>query len=241
MPVPALAATLTTLTTVVHDQEVLSVDLAAGRAVARRWAELAVLMTGCAAIYGAVLGAWHGPTLALYVAIKLPLVLLLTSLFTMVFNWIACVSFGLKLRFAQVGALTFLGLATASVLLASLSPIAALFTFCAPLPTTAARTAHNLLYLMHTGFIAACGLRGHAALWSALRATRAPIGTLRAVYVTWLIAYALVGGEVAWALRPFVGSVSADYPIVFLRADALNGNVYEFILTDILPHLLGGK
>jgi hypothetical protein len=234
-----VAALAQTLTTVVHDQDVLTVDLASGRRVARRWAELAVLMSACAAVYGAVLGAWHGPTLAWYVAVKLPLVLLLTSSFTMCFNWIACVSFGLRLRFAQVGALTFLGLATASVLLASLSPVAALFTFCAPAPTTAARTAHNLLYLMHTGIIAACGLRGHAALWSALRATRAPMRTLRLVYATWLIAYALVGGEVAWALRPFVGSVSDKFPIVFLRPDALDGNVYEFIVTDILPHLLG--
>jgi hypothetical protein len=43
-----------------------------------------------------------------------------------------------------------------------------------------------------------------------------------------------VGGEVAWMLRPFVGSVYL--PVVFLRDDALNGNVYEFIFTDILPH-----
>jgi hypothetical protein len=26
-------------------------------------------------------------------------------------------------------------------------------------------------------------------------------------------------------------------PVVFLRPDALDGNVYEFIFTDILPHL----
>ena len=50
--------------------------------------------------------------------------------------------------------------------------------------------------------------------------------------------FALVGGEVAWALRPFVGSVYK--PVVFLRADALDGNVYEFIFTEILPHLLSG-
>jgi len=46
-----------------------------------------------------------------------------------------------------------------------------------------------------------------------------------------------VGGEMAWALRPFVGSVSLEHPLVFLREDALTGNVYEFIGTDIAPYL----
>jgi hypothetical protein len=51
-----------------------------------------------------------------------------------------------------------------------------------------------------------------------------------------VLSYALVGGEVAWAFRPFVGSVY--YPITFLRKDALHGNVYEFIVTNIVPHFL---
>ena len=60
---------------------------------------------------------------------------------------------------------------------------------------------------------------------------------VRRVFALWVLAYALVGGEVAWALRPFVGSVY--YRVEFLRPDALDGNVYEFIVTDILPHLAG--
>jgi len=31
--------------------------------------------------------------------------------------------------------------------------------------------------------------------------------------------------------------VSPRYPVVFLREDALEGNVYEFIGRDIVPHL----
>ena len=75
-------------------------------------------------------------------------------------------------------------------------------------------------------------------MWRALASTGAGPRVAVTVYVTWALAYALVGGEVAWALRPFVGSVSPEHPIAFLRADALDGNVYEFILADILPFLL---
>jgi len=208
----------------------------AGRLLLRHWARLSLLMTLGAALYGAVLGQWHGPRLAAYVALKLPLVLLITSALTLLLSWIVAQLLGLPLSFGQVAVLIFLGLASGSVLLAALCPVAWLFTASAPPPTAAARTAHNLLYLMHTGFVAGCGLAGSRVLRDALRATGRPSEVTARVYWAWIGIYAFVGGEVAWALRPFVGSVY--HAIVFLRDDALQGNVYEFIFTDILPHLL---
>jgi hypothetical protein len=201
------------------------------------WRALTVMMTVCAGIYGAVFGMWHGPRLAIYVAIKFPLVLMVTALLTMVFNWVVAVVAGIPLRFLQVSVLTFLTLAIASVILVSLVPVAWLFTLAAPEPTEAARTAHNLLYLMHTAFVGGAGILGSRVLWTAL-ARIAAGRQVAVVYAFWLFGFAFVGGEVAWALRPFVGSVY--YPVVFLRADALDGNVYEFIGTQIVPHLLSG-
>jgi hypothetical protein len=134
-----------------------------------------------------------------------------------------------------VAVLTFLALAAGSLLLAALAPVALLYTLSAPPPTEEARTAHNLLYLLHTAFVGGSGLAGMAVLWRGMRSFGRPA---RAVFFIWIAAFALAGGEVAWALRPFVGSVYK--PVVFLRPDALHGNVYEFVFTDILPHLLGG-
>jgi hypothetical protein len=171
------------------------------------------------------------------VAFKLPLVLLLTSAATVPFSWTGAALLGLPLRLGQVAVLTFLALAAGSLLLASLAPVAALFTLCAPAPGTEARTAHNLLYLLHTGLVGGSGLVGVAVLWRGMRALGSR-RTVRAVCLVWIAAFALVGGEIAWGLRPFVGSVYK--PVVFLRGDALDGNVYEFVFTDILPHLLGG-
>jgi hypothetical protein len=214
----------------------LLADVAAGRRLARHGWGLSLRMAACAALYGAVFGSWQGPRLAAYVALKLPLVLLLTSALTLVFSWLAARLLGLPLRFGQVAVLTFLGLAVASLLLASMSPAAWLFIHCAPPPTTEARTAHNLLYLMHTLFVGGCGLAGTAVLWRAMRQMDAPRRAVRIVWILWVLTYAVVGGEIAWVLRPFVGSVYA--PVVLVRHDALDGNVYEFIFTDIVPHLL---
>jgi hypothetical protein len=214
-------------------------DVLAGRRLRPQGVNLLTLMIAGAAAYGAVLGMWHGPTLALYCAIKFPLVLLLTTAITIVFSWMAGALLGLPLAPGQVIVLNLLALGAAATLLASLVPVAWLFTYSAPPPGTAERTTHNLLYLMHTGFVAGCGLGGMRLLWIALEETRRPRQVVVTVFLVWIVTYALVGGEVAWALRPFVGSVSPDFPVVFLRPDALHGNVYEFIWTDILPHLAG--
>jgi hypothetical protein len=179
---------------------------------------------------------WSGTRLALYVTIKLPLVLLLTSAFTVLLSWLGAAALGVRVRFAQVASLTFLALAVGSVLLASLAPVAWLFTVCAPPHTPDARTSHNLLYLMHVIFVGGSGLAGTRVLWLAMSRLDSPRRALRASYLLWVASYALVGGEVAWALRPFVGSVYM--PVAFLRADALDGNVFEFIVTDIVPHLV---
>jgi hypothetical protein len=220
-------------------RELLLADLERGERLGRHLVRLVLVMTAGAATYGAALGVWHGGRQALYAAVKLPLVLVLTSALTLLFNWLVATILGLRLGFAQTAALTFLALATASLPLASLAPVAWFFTLSLPPPSTDARLAHNLLYLLHTTQVGGSGLAGTAALWHLLRRLRpAPSDArrLRAAFAAWVLTYALVGGEVAWSLRPFVGSVYE--PTTFLRRDALDGNVYEFVVTDIVPYLL---
>ena len=199
-------------------------------------AGLVLTTAACGGIYGAVLGSWHGPRLALYVALKLPLVLLVTAAITALFNWIVAALFGLPFRFRQIVGLTLLPLAVTAVVAASLAPVAWFFTNALPPPSSEQRTLHNLLYLVHTLLIALAGLAGTSTLRGALLEVCAgDVVRARNIRRSWVVMYALVGGEVAWVLRPFVGSVYL--PVVFLREDALRGNVYEFILTDIVPHL----
>ena len=218
-----------------RQREALLDELVRGVDLGPKLMALTVSMAAGAAFYGAVLGLWRGGEQVAYAVIKLPLVLIFTATLTLVFNWMSAVLLGLPIRFAQVAVLTYLALAIAAVLLASLVPIVWLFTVSAPVPSLEARTTHNLLYLWHTTVVAAAGLAGTVALWRALRSLARDPRQARRIFCAWLLAFALVGGEVAWALRPFVGSIY--YPAAFLRDDALEGNVYEFIWRDILPHL----
>jgi hypothetical protein len=93
-----------------HGADRLLTEVIAGRDLLRHWLRLCVAMAACAALYGAVLGSWHGPRLAAYDAVKLPLVLLLTAALTVGFAWTAAAALGLPLRFGQVAVLTFLAL-----------------------------------------------------------------------------------------------------------------------------------
>jgi len=181
----------------------------------------------CGAAYGAVLGAWHGARLSMYVAAKVPILLIATAVLTSFFNFVAASLLGVTLSFRQVFAMTLFPLAIAAVIAASVAPPLLLFAVALPLPSPRQQTLHNLLYLVHVAVIAGAGYAGASFLRDALRSPK--------VLFTWIALYAFVGGEIAWILRPFVGSVYL--PVAFIRDDALRGNVYEFIVTDIVPHL----
>ena len=198
---------------------------------------LAIIVTISAggAIYGAALGAWHGPRLAAYVSLKVPILQLGTACLTSLFNWIIAALLGLPLRFRQTLALSLLPLAIIAVIVASLAPVLLFFAQSVPGPSAGARTLHNLMYLIHVVVVAAAGVAGMSTLRGALLAVADGREALaRRIRFAWVAIFAFVGGELAWALRPFVGSVYL--PVAFLRDDALNGNVYEFIISDILPH-----
>ncbi len=210
-------------------------DLRLARRVYAHVGALIASMMLFGALYGAVLGSWHGARLALYVAIKVPLLLLSTAAVTALFNWIVASLLGLRLRPMQAIGLSLVPLAIASIVAASLAPIAWLFTTSLPGPSATQQTLHNVLYLVHMLLIAGSGLVGIRTLRSCLEEVCGDPGLARRIRLTWVLVYAFVGGEISWLLRPFVGSVFL--PVVFLREDALHGNVYEFILTDILPHL----
>jgi hypothetical protein len=188
---------------------------------------LAVIIV-CGGIYGAILGLWHGPRLSLYVAAKIPILLITTAVLTSLFNFVASALLGLRLRYRQVFAMTLFPLAIAALIAASVAPALWLFTTSLPPPSPSQQTLHNLMYLLHVGVIGAAGFAG----------VRSMPALARNVRLIWIAIYAFVGGEIAWILRPFVGSVYL--PVAFIRDDAFRGNVYEFIVTDIVPHLLGG-
>jgi hypothetical protein len=127
----------------------------------------------------------------------------------------------------------------ASLVLVSLAPVCAAFALTWPPPTPGEDLPHNLLLLAHVFFVACAGVYGNTSLLSGMRRLCRPGTPLGRLYGSWLASNVLVGCQLAWILRPFMGS--PNYPVAFLREDALQGNFYEFVFVTIIwRHLLGG-
>jgi hypothetical protein len=220
-------------------QEAFFDRVASGRDLPTLIAWMALAVVVCSAGYGWSFGLWRSPLLAAYVAIKLPLLLVITTSLVMVLNWIMAQLMSSGLRLAQVAALTYRAMAVASVALVTLAPICALFALTWPEPARGEDLAHNLLLLVHVCFVGFAGVYGNTSLLDGLRRLCRPGTPVRRLYVSWLAANVIVGCQLAWILRPFMGS--PNYPVAFLREDALEGNFYEFVFVTIIwKHLLGG-
>ena len=203
-------------------------------------AQLALFVCLACAVYGAALAGWRSPRLSLYVAAKLPMVFLGSTLVVAACNAVAAALLGTGLGLRDVLAAVFGAMALAGWILLALAPVA-LFLVAAACPTegpeAVLQRAHNAMLLTHITVLAGAGLAGIASLWTALRRMVPDVGRATALAAVWIGSYAFVGTQLGWMLRPFVGS--PFYPVVFLREDALQRNFYEFVFGEVLPFVLG--
>jgi len=122
----------------------------------------------------------------------------------------------------QTLALILLAMALNAILLASCSSIVLFFTI------TGAQ--YHFLKLLHVVIFAFSGMWGMFALWRGLQAmcetsTLYPKQAIRILQI-WILIFALVGMQMAWSLRPFVGSPSLEFEL--LRSHQ-QGNFYTSV------------
>jgi hypothetical protein len=209
------------------------------------WADLiglaAFIVLACA-IYGAVLAGWRSPLLVTYVAVKLPILFLGTTMLVAGFNWMTASLLGSGLSFKATVFSVFAAMTISGWILISLAPVA-LFFLLSGVPVSGShdelRYAHNSILLTHIIILSLAGFGGNMALLKGLRKVvlpRCPVGSL---FVLWVVAFAFVGCQMSWILRPFVGS--PFYPVAWMRPDCLERNFYEFVFKEVLPYLLTGS
>ena len=194
-------------------------------------------------LYGAVLAGWRSPRLSLYVAIKLPILFFGTTVLVASFNWMTANLLGSGLSFRSTVLVVFASMTMGCWILLCLVPVALFFLLSGVSYTGThddLRYAHNAILLTHISILALAGVAGNLALLKGLRLIVRQRCPVTALFIPWLIAFAFVGCQLSWILRPFVGS--PFYPIAFIRSDCLDRNFYEFVFTEVLPYLLtGGK
>ena len=205
-----------------------------GRWDTRRFAlDLAVIILG-AGFYGAAMGWWRDPQQAFYVAIKFPLIILLTTLGNALINAMLAPLLGLDIPFRQSFSAIVMGFTITAAILGAFSPLLAFMVWNAPAMTPGISTGptYNLIKLTHVTVITFAGTMGNARLFQLLVKLGGNRTIALRVLCAWLAGNLFLGSQLSWILRPFIGLPSL--PVEFLRPDAFHGNFYENVFNSLL-------
>lgn len=197
------------------------------------------LVVAATAGYGAVLAAWRSPLLAVYVAVKLPVVFVGSTLIVSVFCWMAGLATGANFKYGEVLGQAFTAMAVAGSILLALAPVVG-FLIWSGVPTSGTREemrfAHACMMMVHIGVFSAAGVVGNLKLYRELKARISSGCNLLLLLGIWLGAFAIVGCQLGWMMRPLVGS--PNIVVEFLRSDALDSNFLESLFKQIIPHIV---
>jgi len=198
-----------------------------------------MLVIASTAVYGAVLAYWRSPLMALYVAAKLPIVFLATTLVVSVFCWTSSVLLGGDLGYVDVLDAVFSAMETAGRMLLAFAPIVLYFIVTAADNSGSRerlRFIHALLMLTHLAVFASSGTVGVVVMFRTLRKRLPTVRRLALMVFIWLFSFAVVGGQTGWILRPLVGSPNIS--VEFVREDAFDSNILESLFKQIIPNLI---
>lgn len=158
-------------------------------------------------VYGVGMGSFRGPVSGIASGIKLPFLYLLTlAVCGPLLYALNCLA-GPRLEARQCARLLLMATTANAVALASYAPAAIFFTL------TTSREGYGFLVLMHVAAFAASGAISLAVVGVILRSASLAVGRpLRASFpAAWGAAYAFVGSQMSWTLRPWIGSWNAPY------------------------------
>jgi hypothetical protein len=190
--------------------------------------------------YGAAMGWWRSPMQALFVAIKLPLIVLLTAVGNALLNAMLAPLLGLNISFRQSFLAILMSFAVSGIVLCSFSPIVAFLVWNLPPMAPGSHVAdltYAFIMVVHVAAIAFAGIASNLRLRQLLLSLAPSPAPARRVLFAWLAGNLFLGSQLSWILRPFIGSPSL--PVQFLRDHPMAGNFYEALFRSARSLLAG--
>jgi hypothetical protein len=199
---------------------------------ARKLAQLGLMVAVFGFVYGAVMGSFSGVTgeriwQVLFSALKVPFLLIATFMLSVPSFFVINTLFGLRSDFLYSLRALLATQAALTIILSSFAPFTALW-YVSFSNYQGAILFNTLMF----------GCASFTAQWVLRRLYKPLIIRNRRhnmLLKLWLVIYAFVGIQMAWVLRPFIGS--PNMPIQFFRQDAW-GNAYVR-LANIIWTLFG--
>ncbi len=220
---------LTMLDGILRNQESFFEDIFEGRNLKYflKWFFMAIF--GLMALYGFSMGSagfrnglTQGFMQTVSSGVKVPMLYLLSILVCYPVLYFIVVLMGSKLNFVQTFVLILLALVLNSILLAGCAPIVLFFTFTG--------SSYEFIKLIHVAIFVFSGSWAMQTLWRGLTAMceKSDLYPRQAVQIlqVWVLVFGFVGIQMAWSLRPFVGSPDRKFQIIRTTQD---GNFYQMV------------
>jgi hypothetical protein len=187
---------------------------------------LTVLIAG--AIYGGAMGSWSIETrerllLIPYAAIKVPMLILVTTLICLPGYFVLSTVIGLRSDFRAALAAIAAGQAAVTLALCSLAPVTRFVYFSG--------IGHAEALVLSAAMFALSTCVGYAVMLRRYRPLLQKSRRHRAMLAAWISMYVFVGIQMGWMLRPFVGT--PGMPVAFVRQEPLS-NAYVAVSRIIL-------
>ncbi len=188
---------------------------------------VAGIVAGCGG-YGFAIGLGRAPLMALFVAMKMPLLIFLTLGVTGLINGMFGALLGSGMSFRQTMQACLMSFALFALIVGSLSPIMAGMALDRPADgTTDLAGWYRMFLLTNTAVIAFAGVVANHKLLKVIEAFSGSLATARRTLIAWLAGNLFVGAQLSYNLRPFFGNPSLR--VEFLRPNPFDGTFYEAV------------
>ncbi|HKY05620.1 MAG TPA: hypothetical protein VJQ56_12060 [Blastocatellia bacterium] len=172
---------------------------------------LSIIIFGAAA--GLSMGLYTGGLHLVYVATKIPLLLLASLAIVLPSMQVLGRFAGCSLDFASTSQLALAVIARTAIVAGSLAPVTAYFALTLPQQSG---SAYRAVVLSQVCTFAVAGSVGVAALSSRLAELLPDKRQRQRLILVWLGIYSFVGAQVTWLLRPLLGT--PGLPVEYIRS-----------------------
>lgn len=205
-------------------------------AVGRLNVKLVALGVLGTAAYGAAVGCYVGRAHIALTAVKMPVFFLATLALTFAVLHVVAVASRAGLTAGRTLTVALTGIGVTALVLGALAPPIALVGATSAMPDY---STYLSLVLINTFVCVVAGFFGVRAVARTLRRL-APESAGR-ILAAWIVVYPFVGAQVAWILRPWIGS-SYDIEGLYSLQHGLEGNFYVAVWEAIVNwfRYLGG-
>jgi len=197
------------------------------------------IVVGCG-MYGFAIGLGRAPLMAVYVAVKMPLLIFLTLGVNGLINGMFGSLLGSGMSFRQTMQACLMSFAFFALIVGSLSPV--MIGMALDRPADGAEDLaswYRIFLLTNTVVIAFAGIIANHKLLRLIEAFSGSRAAALRTLITWLAGNLFVGAQLSYNLRPFFGNPTL--PVEFLRPDPFDGTFYEAVWSMTFAGLPDGE